>query len=410
MEVMHEICAGLDVHKENVVACVRTVRGGKVERETKTFRTETQKLVELFDWLAAKGCTHVVMESTGVYWKPVWRVLEGGFELVLANASAVKNVPGRKSDVSDAQWLADLLAHGLVRGSLVPDENGQDLRDLTRTRKQLVREQVQHRQRIQKVLERCNIKLASVVSDVTGTSGRAILEALIAGERDPVKLADLAVPRLKQAKWLPLAKSLRGSVRPHDTFMLGVHLRAIDALQAEIDAIAQRLEEILREPFQEAIRRLETIPGVSTRVAETIVAEIGIDMSPFATPGHLLSWAGLCPQMNESAGKRGSTRVRKGAPWLKPVLVQAAWSAVRKQDSYLRARFLRLKGRRGPMKAIVATAAKMLVAIYFMLRDHTDYHDLGASHLDSIDNERAARRLIKRVESLGYTVERREAA
>jgi transposase len=260
------------------------------------------------------------------------------------------------------------------------------------------------------VLERCNIKLASVVSDVTGTSGRAILEALIAGERDPVKLADLAVPQLKQAKWLPLAKSLRGSVRPHDTFMLGVHLRAIDALQAEIDAIAQRLEEILREPFQEAIRRLETIPGVSTRVAETIVAEIGIDMSPFATPGHLLSWAGLCPQMNESAGKRGSTRVRKGAPWLKPVLVQAAWSAVRKQDSYLRARFLRLKGRRGPMKAIVATAAKMLVAIYFILRDQTEYHDLGASHFDSIDNERTARRLIKRIESLGYTVERREAA
>lgn len=410
MEVMHEICAGLDVHKENVVACVRTVRGGKVERETKTFRTETHKLVELFDWLAAKDCTHVVMESTGVYWKPVWRVLEGGFELVLANASAVKNVPGRKSDVSDAQWLADLLAHGLVRGSLVPDENGQDLRDLTRTRKQLVREQVQHRQRIQKVLERCNIKLASVVSDVTGTSGRAILEALIAGERDPVKLADLAVPRLKQAKWLPLAKSLRGSVRPHDTFMLGVHLRAIDALQAEIDAIAQRLEEILREPFQEAIRRLETIPGVSTRVAETIVAEIGINMSTFATPGHLLSWAGLCPQMNESAGKRGSTRVRKGAPWLKPVLVQAAWSAVRKKDGYLRARFLRLKGRRGPMKAIVATAAKMLVAIYFILRDQTEYHDLGASHFDSADDQRTARRLIKRIESLGYSVERREAA
>lgn len=410
MEVMHEICAGLDVHKQNVVACVRTIHNGKVERETKTFRTETQKLVELFDWLAAKGCTHVVMESTGVYWKPVWRVLEGGFELVLANASAVKNVPGRKSDVSDAQWLADLLAHGLVRGSLVPDENGQDLRDLTRTRKQLVREQVQHRQRIQKVLERCNIKLASVVSDVTGTSGRAILEALIAGERDPVKLADLAVPRLKETKWLPLAKSLRGAVRPHDTFMLGIHLRAIDALQAEIDAIGERLAEVLRDPFQEAIRRLETIPGVSTRVAETIVAEIGINMSTFATPGHLLSWAGLCPQMNESAGKRGSTRVRKGAPWLKPVLVQSAWSAVRKQDSYLRARFLRLKGRRGPMKAIVATAAKMLVAIYFILRDQTEYHDLGAAHFDSIDHDRTARRLIKRVESLGYTVARREAA
>lgn len=260
MEVLHEICGGLDVHEESVVACVRTARGGKVKRETKTFRTETHELIELFDWLAANGCTHVVMESTGVYWKPVWRVLEGGFELTLANATEVKNVPGRKSDVSDAQWLADLLAHGLVRGSFVPDENGQDLRDLTRTRKQLVREQVQHRQRIQKVLERCNMKLGNVVSDVTGASGRAILEAVIAGERDPAKLADLADPSIKRTKWLPLARSLRGCIRAHDVFMLGLHLRAIDALQAEIDAIGGRLTEVLRDNFREAIRRLDD-PG-----------------------------------------------------------------------------------------------------------------------------------------------------
>jgi transposase len=410
MEVMHEICAGLDVHKESVVACIRTARGGQVSRETRTFRTETGELVELFDWLASNDCTHVVMESTGVYWKPVWRVLDGGFELLLANATEVKNVPGRKSDASDAQWLADLLAHGLVRGSFVPDENGQDLRDLTRTRKQLVREQVQHRQRIQKVLERCNIKLASVVSDVTGTSGRAILEAIIAGERDPNKLADLADVRIKASKWLPLAKSLRGSIRPHDVFMLGLHLRTIDALQVEIDAIGDRLKDVLNTSFREAIQRLETIPGISSRVAEIVVAEIGIDMSIFPTAGHLVSWAGLCPQMNESAGKRRSTRVRKGAPWLKPILIQAAWSAVRKPDGYLRARFQRLKSRRGPMKAIVATAAKILVAIYAVLRDNVPYADLGAAHLDNIDRARATRRLVSRLAALGYAVDLQPAA
>lgn len=410
MEVIHETCAGIDVHKKTVVACVRKARGGKVTRETKTFGTDTAALIELFDWLAVNESTHVVMESTGVYWKPVWRVLEGGFELVLANASEVKNVPGRKTDVNDAQWLADLLAHGLVRSSFVPDENGQDLRDLTRTRKQLVREQAQHRQRIQKVLERCNIKLASVLTDVTGTSGRAILKAIIGGERDPIKLADLASEPLKGKKWLPLAKSLRGSIRPHDVFMLGLHLRAIDGLQVEIDAVGERIETVLRESFREAIRRLETVPGVSTRVAETIVAEVGIDMSIFKTPGHLVSWAGLCPRMDESAGKRRNTRVRKGAPWLKTVLVQSAWAAVQKHDSYLRARFLRLKARRGPMKAIVATAAKMLVAVYFILRDKLDYRDLGASHLDNLDRARATRRLVGRLQSLGYSVELKSAA
>jgi transposase len=410
MEVMHEICAGLDVHKDTVVACVRQIRGREVFRETRTFRTDTKSLIELFDWLAAEQVTHVVMESTGVYWKPVWRVLEGGFELVLANAAAVKNVPGRKSDVNDAQWLADLIAHGLVRGSLVPDEKGQDLRDLTRTRKQLVREQVQHRQRIQKVLERCNIKLASVVSDITGTSGRAILDAIIAGERNPAKLADLASEQLKGKKWLPMAQSLRGAIRPHDVFMLGLHLRAIDALQLEIDAIGDRLTEVLDESFQAAIRRLKTIPGVSTRVAETIIAEIGTNMSVFKTSGHLVSWAGLCPRMDESAGKRRDTRIRKGAPWLKTVLVQSAWAAIRKPGSYLRARFLRLKARRGPMKAIVAAAAKLLTAIYFILRDKVDYRDLGASHFEQLDRARATRRHVRQLEALGYSVELKSAA
>lgn len=410
MEVMHEICAGLDVHKDTVVACVRKIRGREVLRETRTFGADTKSLIELFDWLAAEQVTHAVMESTGVYWKPVWRVLEGGFELVLANATAVKNVPGRKSDVNDAQWLADLMAHGLVRGSLVPDEKGQDLRDLTRARKQLGREQVQHRQRIQKVLERCNIKLASVVSDITGASGRAILEAIIAGERNPAKLADLASGQLKGKKWLPMAKSLRGAIRPHDVFMLGLHLRAIDALQTEIDAIGDRLTTVLDESFQAAIRRLTTIPGVSTRVAETIVAEVGTKMSVFQTSGHLVSWAGLCPRMDESAGKRRDTRIRKGSPWLKTMLVQSAWSAIRKPGSYLRARFLRLKARRGPMKAIVAVAAKLLTAIYFIIRDKVDYRDLGASHFEKLDRTRATRRHVRQLEALGYTVELKAAA
>lgn len=410
MEVMHEICAGLDVHKDTVVACVRKIRGREVFRETRTFGADTKSLIELFDWLAAEQVTHAVMESTGVYWKPVWRVLEGGFELVLANATAVKNVPGRKSDVNDAQWLADLMAHGLVRGSLVPDEKGQDLRDLTRARKQLGREQVQHRQRIQKVLERCNIKLASVVSDITGASGRAILEAIIAGERNPAKLADLASGQLKGKKWLPMAKSLRGAIRPHDVFMLGLHLRAIDALQTEIDAIGDRLTTVLDESFQAAIRRLTTIPGVSTRVAETIVAEVGTKMSVFQTSGHLVSWAGLCPRMDESAGKRRDTRIRKGSPWLKTMLVQSAWSAIRKPGSYLRARFLRLKARRGPMKAIVAVAAKLLTAIYFIIRDKVDYRDLGAAHFEKLDRTRATRRHVRQLEALNYTVELKAAA
>jgi len=410
MEVLYEICAGLDVHKDTVVACVRTASGRRVERETRTFGTMTRELIEMFDWLASKECTHVVMESTGVYWKPVWRVLDGGFELLLANATEVKNVPGRKSDVNDARWLADLLAHGLLRSSFVPPEVVQDLRDLTRTRRQLIRETTQHKQRIQKVLERCNIKMASVVSNVTGATGRAILDALIKGERDPVKLADLAQGSIKQSKWLALAQAVRGCVRPHDLFMLDLHLKTLDGLDEQIRRIGARIEEVMPDPFREATRRLETMPGVSRRVAETILAEIGVDMSTFPSPGHLISWAGLCPRMDESAGKRRSTRIRKGAPWLKPVLVQAAWAAVRKKEGYLRSFFFKLKARRGPMKAIVAVASKLLTAAYFILKDKVDYHDLGAAHLDRIDKERASRNLVRRLHRLGFEVELRPAA
>ena len=349
MEVMYPRCAGLDVHQHTVVACARLVRAGRVQQDVATFATTTQGLLALADWLAAHGCTHAAMESTGVYWKPVWHVLEGSVALVLANATHVRNVPGRKTDVKDAMWIADLLAHGLIRASFVPPTPVQELRDLTRTRKQLVRESARHTQRLQKTLEDANVKITGIISDVLGPSGRAVLTALIAGENDPERLVALTSGRLK-ASHTSLVEALRGRVRPHHRFLLKLHLDQIDALQAAVRDVEARLGETL-EPFRQRAALLTTIPGVSTTVAHVIVSEIGIDMSRFPTAAHLISWAGLCPRSDESAGKRRSTRVRKGAPWLKTTLVQAAWAGCRKKDSYLRAQFLRLKARRGPMKA-----------------------------------------------------------
>jgi transposase len=410
MEIIHPNCAGLDVHKKTVVACVRKQEGKKVDRETRRFATTTEGIIELFDWLSDAGCTHAVMESTGIYWRPVWRVLEGGPELVLANAKAVKNVPGRKSDVNDAQWLADLLAHGLVRGSFVPPKDQQERRELTRTRRQLIREQVQHKQRIQKVLEVCNIKLASVISDISGKSGRAILDAIAAGEIDPIKLADLARGTIKRDKWLDVAKSLQGSVSPHDRFLLSMHLRMLDSLQTEIDLIDARLEEVASSRFSDAVTRLTSIPGISDVAAETILAEVGLDMSVFPTADHLISWAGLCPRMDESAGKRRDTRVRDGAPWLKPVLVQCAWAAARTKDSYLASFFHRIRARRGEKKAVVATAAKLLRIIYALLESGDEYRDLGPELLTEQEKARQAARLLKRLDKLGYQVNLRQAA
>jgi len=409
MEVVHRRCAGLDVHKDEVVACVRVVTGGQVQSEILRFETTTGGLLALAEWLGGYEVTHVVMEATGVYWKPVWHVLEGSFELVLANAAHVRNVPGRKSDVNDATWLAELLAHGLVRGSFVPPEPIQELRDLTRTRKQLVREVVQHTQRIQKTLEDANLKLSSVISDVVGTSGRAILRAIIAGETDPEQLLRHANSRLK-ASPTQLREALRGHVRAHHRFLLQLHLDQIEALEKGIREVEARLGETLA-PFRLQAELLRTIPGVGQTVAQTILAEIGADMGRFPTAGHLISWAGLCPGMNESAGKRRSTRVRNGAPWLKTALVQAAWGATRTQDTYLRAQYLRLKARRGPKKAILAVAASILTAAYHMLRDGTVYADLGGDYFDRRnDKKRVAQRLMRRIEALGYQVEIRDAA
>src|ERR1700675_342816 len=320
MEVIHERCAGLDVHKETVVGCLRVRERGQIRREVRRWATTTAALLELGDWLRQAGCTHVAMEATGVYWKPVWHMLEGELDLLLANPAHIRNVPGRKSDVNDATWIADLLAHGLIRASLVPPGPIQALRDLTRTRKQLMREIGQHKQRIQKVLEDANVKLASVVSDVFGESGRRMLKALSAGQTDAWQLAALRDGRLSASRET-LAAALRGKVTAHHRFLLSQHLGTIAHLEQTVTAFDAQIEAAV-EPLRAAIENLVTIPGVSATAAHVIIAEVGVDMSRFAKVGHLRSWAGLCPDLHESAGKIMSRRLRHGAPWLKTVLVQ----------------------------------------------------------------------------------------
>lgn len=403
MEVVHRRCAGLDVHKEEVVACVRVVAGGRVRRMAERFPTTTRGLLALADWLETHAVTVVAMEATGVYWKPVWHLLEDRYRLILANAAHVRALPGRKSDMNDATWLADLLAHDLIRASLVPPTAIQALRDLTRTRKQLVREVAQHTLRIQKTLEDANIKITGLVSDLLGVSGRALLTGLIAGETDPERLLARTTGRL-QGDPARLCDGLTGRVTPHHRFLLRLHLDQIVALENGIARLEAELEDRCR-PFRDAVTRLATIPGVSTLVAQTIVAEIGLDMSRFPSASHLISWSGLCPRLDESAGKRRSTRTRHGAPWLKTTLVQAGWAAVRVKDRYPRAQFLRLRTRRGPKKAIVAVAASLLTAVYYILRDGTTYRDLGGRYFDERDKTRAVRRLTRRIEALGYRVD-----
>jgi transposase len=342
------------------------------------------------------------MESTGVYWKPVWHVLEESLTLVLANAMHIRNVPGRKTDVNDATWIADLLAHGLIRGSFVPPTPVQEMRDLTRTRKQLVREAAQHSQRLQKTLEDANIKLASLVSDILGKSGRAILDALVGGESDPEKLADMTSGRLKATR-KELVEALRGRVRPHHRFLLKLHLGQIDALDEAVREVEARLGDAL-QPFRDLEGLLKTMPGVSVTTAQVLLSEIGTDMSRFPTAGHLVSWAGLCPGNDESAGKRRSTRLRKGGQWLKATLVQSAWAATRKKKSYLQSLFHRIKARRGHKKAVIAVAASMLTAAYHMLKNGVEYDELTDNHLAQRDRTKAAKRLVKRLEDLGFAV------
>jgi|KBSMisStandDraft_5_1062788.scaffolds.fasta_scaffold209852_1 transposase len=420
MEVMHKCCAGLDVHKNVIVACVRLTLGRKVERECRTFDTTTTGLLALLSWLSASGCTHVAMEATGVYWKPVWNILsDGTFELIVANAAHIKNVPGRKTDMNDAMWIADLVACGLIRASFVPDERTQELRSLLRTRKQMTREQTSHIQRMQRTLEEGNIKLDSVISDIIGVSGRCMIEAMIAGETSPVRLADLAHRRIRAPREA-LCEALRGRVTDHHRFLLRLHLRQYDALAAAIAEIDQQVEVLIEDideqieagqaTFRALIMLLCSIPGVGTLAAVVILSEIGRDMSRFPTAGHLLAWAGLCPGQNESAGKRKSSRLRKGAPWLKTLLIQCAWAASRRQDSYYKAQFSRLKARRGPKKAICAVAASILTAIYHMLKDGTGHRDLGASYFDRRSIDAKAKRLVSQLTKLGFQVQLEQIA
>jgi len=397
MDVLHTHCAGLDIHKDTVVACSRRASAGKVIREVRTFKTTTSELLALPDWLASLGATHIAMEATGVYWKPVWNILsDGDFELILANAAHVKNVPGRKTDVNDATWLADLLAHGLIRASFVPGAQTQEQRGLLRTRKQLTRERTSHIQRLQKTLEEANIKLDSVISDVIGASGRAMIEALIEGETDPLRLASLASSRIK-ASPAALGEALRGRVTRHHRFLLRLHLQQIDALDRVIAEVDKEVEANLA-PFRELIPVLTSIPGIGDLAARVLLAEIGTDMSRFPTSGHLVSWAGLCPGNDESAGKRRSTRMRKGAPWLKTVLIQCAWAGARKKGSYLEAQFHRLRARRGAKKAVGAVTASILTAACHMIAEGTFYQDLGPDHFKRRARPNHIKRLVAKIQ------------
>jgi len=335
MDLLHRRCCGLDIHKETAVACLRLVSEGKVTTEVRTFQTTTAALLRMSKWLAENDCAHVAMEATGVYWKPVWHVLDDGeFALLLANAAHVKNVPGRKTDVNDATWLAELLAHGLLRASFVPDAQTQEMRTLLRTRKQLVREQSSHVLRVQKTLEDANIKLGSVLRDVMGKSGRAMIEAMIAGETDPTKLASLADPRVKGSQQ-ELREALRGRVTKQHRFLLRLHIDQIDTLEAAIAKIDAQVQEGLT-PFRTAVALITSIPGVKGVSAHAIVSEIGIEMNRFPSAAHLISWACLCPRNDESAGKRRSNRVRKGSVWPKTTLVQCAWERSEKRTAICR--------------------------------------------------------------------------
>ena len=383
---------------------MRLVIDGKTVKEVRTFSTTTADLMALSQWLAENKCTHIAMESTGVYWKPVWHILaDGQFELVLANAAHIKGVPGRKSDVKDADWVSDLLAHGLIRASFVPDSPTQEMRTLIRTRKQLSREQARHILRVQKTLEDANIKLDSVISDLMGVSGRKMIEALIAGQRDPVKLARLADPRVK-ASQETLRQALRGRVTRQHRFLLRLHLDQIDGIDAAIAKIDREVEAAIA-PFRTAVEQISSVPGVKNLAALQIISEIGTDMKRFPSDANLVSWACICPRSDESAGKRRSTRIRKGAPWLKTTLVQCAHSAARTKGSYLQALYHRIRARRGVNKAIVAVAASILTAIYHMLKDGTMYQDLGPNHFDQRNKDRQKNRLVQRLADLGYAVE-----
>jgi transposase len=403
MDVLFERCCGLDIHKRTVVACLITPRSpGTPTKEVRSFGTMTDELLQLADWLRAAGCTHVAMESTGVYWKPIWNLLEGQFDLLLVNARHVKAVPGRKTDVKDCEWLADLLRHGLLHGSFVPDRPQRELRELTRYRTSLVQERSAEVNRLQKTLEGANIKLGDVATDIMGLSSRQMLAALAAGQTDTKAMAQLAQGRLRD-KLPALERALAGGTGPHQRFLLARQLAHIDFLDASIAEVSAEIAARL-SPCAPELERLATIPGVGRRTAELLVAEIGTDMSRFPTAAHLASWAGMCPGNDESAGKRRSGKTRKGSPWLRSALIEAARAAGRSKGTYLATQYHRLAARRGTKRAAVAVGHTILLIVYRLLSEGDVYRDLGNRYFDERDRRATERRLIARLEGLGYKV------
>ena len=403
MQAIIERCCGLDVHKETVVACLLIgAPGEQPTKEVRTFGAMTRDLEALRDWLLEAGVTHVGMESTGVYWRPVYAVLEGHFDLIAGNARHIRNVPGRKTDVKDAEWIADLVRHGLIAKSFVPPKPLRELRELLRYRRKLTESQAAERNRLQKLLETANIKLASVASDVFGVSGRAMLRALIAGEASPEAMADLARGQLRR-KRDDLALALDGRLEEHHRFLLAMQLRRLEAIEADLETLDRRIGERL-EPYSAAHALLMQIPGVDWVVAAVLIAEIGVDMSVFISVYHLSAWAGVCPGNHESAGRQRSGRARKGNIHLRTILVSAAISASRAKGTYLKDKFHRLKARRGGLRAALAIAHKILVSAYHMLAKNLPYQDLGEAYLDQIGQTRTVANLKRRLERLGYKV------
>jgi|WetSurMetagenome_2_1015567.scaffolds.fasta_scaffold185011_1 transposase len=403
MDVVHPHCAGLDVHKKTVVASIIVPReGGGLYRETRTFETMTGELLALSDWLLEKRVTHAAMESTGEYWKPIFNILEHSFDILLVNAQHIKTVPGRKTDVKDAEWIAELLRFGLLKASFVPPEGQRELRELTRFRSTFIQERATLVNRLQKVLESANIKLASVVSDVNGVSGKAILKALVEGTSKPEDMAELAKGRLKEKREF-LVRSLEGRVKPHHRFLLSELLCQLESLDESIHRFDQQIEEYCR-PFEESVVLVDTIPGVARKVAEVIISEIGTNMSCFPTADHLASWAGVAPGNNESAGKRLSGRTTKGNRALVSALTQAAHAAARSKHTYLSAQFHRLAGRRGKKRAIMAVSHSILVIAYHLIKSKEPYHDLGPDFLDKRKSQATAKRLIQRLHEMGYAI------